>query len=108
MPEMRNLQMILFVNWGTCCKGTQSTYNIRVGRSASVTGPFLDKAGVDMMRKGGTMFVATTNGPCIGPGHAGILNAQGKEWLTMHFEGDVRLNGRSTLAIVPLRWGAEG
>ena len=30
----------LFVNWGLCCRGTNSTYNIRVGRSAAVTGPY--------------------------------------------------------------------
>ena len=31
----------LFANWGTCCAGINSTYNIRVGRSTSITGPFL-------------------------------------------------------------------
>jgi arabinan endo-1,5-alpha-L-arabinosidase len=25
----------LFTSWDTCCKGTSSTYNIRVGRSSS-------------------------------------------------------------------------
>ena len=29
----------LFVNWGKCCRGIESTYNIRVGRAKSVTGP---------------------------------------------------------------------
>src|ERR1035438_3985492 len=29
----------LFVNWGSCCQGPRSTYNIRVGRSQVVTGP---------------------------------------------------------------------
>src|SRR6185295_18830175 len=32
----------LFVNFGTCCAGVDSTYDIRVGRSGSVTGPYLD------------------------------------------------------------------
>ena len=44
----------LFVNWGTCCDGTDSTYNIRVGRSRSVTGPFVDKRGRDMLDRGGS------------------------------------------------------
>ena len=29
----------LFVNWGKCCRGTNSTYEIRVGRSETITGP---------------------------------------------------------------------
>jgi arabinan endo-1,5-alpha-L-arabinosidase len=98
----------LFVNWGSCCQGPKSTYNIRVGRSKSVTGPYLDKAGVDMLHSGGSLFLATTNGPLIGPGHAGTLNAQGKDWFTSDFEGDLRMNGKATLAIMPLRWNADG
>jgi arabinan endo-1,5-alpha-L-arabinosidase len=98
----------LFVNWGSCCRGPESTYNIRVGRSKSVTGPYLDKAGVDMLHSGGSLFLATTNGPLIGPGHAGILNAQGKDWFTSDFEGDLRMDGKPTLAIMPLRWNTDG
>ena len=98
----------LFVNWGSCCAGPKSTYNIRIGRSRAVTGPYLDKAGVDMLRNGGSLFLATTNGPLIGPGHAGTLNALGKDWFTSDFEGDLRMDGRATLAIMPLRWGADG
>jgi arabinan endo-1,5-alpha-L-arabinosidase len=97
----------LFVNWGSCCQGPKSTYNIRVGRSKTVTGPYLDKAGLDMLHRGGSLFLATTNGPLIGPGHASSLNAQGKEWFTSDFEGDVRMDGKATLAIMPLRWNAD-
>jgi len=98
----------LFVNWGSCCRGPKSTYNIRIGRSKSVTGPYLDKAGVDMLHSGGSLFLATTNGPLIGPGHAGSLNALGKNWFTSDFEGDLRMDGKATLAIMPLRWNADG
>jgi arabinan endo-1,5-alpha-L-arabinosidase len=98
----------LFVNWGSCCQGPKSTYNIRIGRSKSVTGPYLDKAGVDMLHSGGSLFLATTNGPLIGPGHAGTLNAKGKDWFTSDFEGDLRMDGKATLAIMPLRWNADG
>ena len=98
----------LFVNWGGCCQGPKSTYNIRIGRSKSVAGPYLDKAGVDMMHSGGSLFLATTNGPLIGPGHAGTLKGQGKDWFTSDFEGDLRMDGRATLAIMPLRWNADG
>jgi arabinan endo-1,5-alpha-L-arabinosidase len=98
----------LFVNWGSCCQGPKSTYNIRIGRSKVVTGPYQDKSGVDMLHSGGSLFLATTNGPLIGPGHAGTLNAQRKDWFTSDFEGDVRMDGKATLAIMPLRWNADG
>jgi arabinan endo-1,5-alpha-L-arabinosidase len=98
----------LFVNWGSCCRGPNSTYNIRVGRSKTVTGPYLDKAGVNLLQSGGSLFLATTNGPLIGPGHAGTLTADGKTWFTSCFEGNLRMDGKATLAIMPLRWNADG
>ena len=98
----------LFVDWGSCCQGTNSTYNIRIGRSKAVTGPYLDKVGLDMLKGGGSEFLPATNGPLFGPGHAGTLNAEGKDWFTSDFEGDIRMNGKATLAIMPLRWNADG
>lgn len=98
----------LFVNWGSCCQGPKSTYNIRIGRSKSINGPYKDKSGVDMLQSGGSLFLATTNGPLIGPGHAGTLHAKDKAWFTSDFEGDLRMEGKATLAIMPLRWNAEG
>lgn len=98
----------LFVNWGSCCQGPKSTYNIRIGRSKTITGPYLDKTGADMLQSNGSVFLPTANGPLIGPGHAGMLNAFGKEWFTSDFEGDLRMDGKATLAIMPLRWNADG
>ena len=77
----------LFVNWGSCCRGVNSTYNIRVGRSRKVTGPYIDKDGVDMLKAGGTLLLSN-QGPLFGPGHAGILVDNGKSWFTSDFEGD--------------------
>jgi arabinan endo-1,5-alpha-L-arabinosidase len=93
----------LFVNWGSCCRGVNSSYNIRVGRSRRVTGPYIDKDGVDMLKAGGTLFLSN-KGPLFGPGHAGILIDKGKSWFTCDFEGDARMNGKATLAIMPLTW----
>jgi arabinan endo-1,5-alpha-L-arabinosidase len=93
----------LFVNWGSCCRGVNSTYNIRVGRSRRITGPYLDKDGVDMLKGGGTLALSN-KGPLFGPGHAGILQANGKSWFTSDFEGDSRMGGKATLAIMPLNW----
>jgi arabinan endo-1,5-alpha-L-arabinosidase len=98
----------LFVNWGSCCQGPKSTYNIRIGRSKIITGPYLDRDGGNLLERGGSIFLPMTNGPLIGPGHAGILNAKGQTWFTSHFEGDLRMDGKATLAIMPLRWNADG
>ncbi len=98
----------LYVNWGSCCRGTNSTYNIRVGRSKSVTGPYVDKAGVDLMKSGGSVFLPNVNGPLIGPGHAGTLKTNGKTWFTSCFEGNLNMDGKATLAIMPLHWNANG
>jgi arabinan endo-1,5-alpha-L-arabinosidase len=98
----------LFVNWNGCCQGTNSTYNIRIGRSKTITGPYLDKVGSDMLQSGGSVFLPKANGPLFGPGHAGTLNAEGKNWFTSDFEGDIRMDGKATLAIMPLKWNADG
>ena len=96
----------LFVNWGQCCQGVRSTYNIRVGRSVSITGPYLDKAGVDMMLGGGSLFL-TTSGNFIGPGHAGIIPEGSTNWFSCHFYDGTR-EGRPTLGLLPLRWDGDG
>jgi arabinan endo-1,5-alpha-L-arabinosidase len=96
----------LFVNWGMCCRGVNSTYNIRVGRSRTITGPYLDKDGKDMLKGGGTLLLET-DGPFVGPGHAGIVNEGGREWLSMHFY-DATERGASMLAIRPLTWDPDG
>jgi arabinan endo-1,5-alpha-L-arabinosidase len=96
----------LFVNWGRCCRGVKSTYNIRVGRSPEITGPYLDKEGTDL-RKGGGSLVLATEGRFIGPGHAGILKEGERCWLSFHFY-DGSENGRSKLAIRGLEWTKDG
>lgn len=96
----------LFVNWGGCCAGVDSTYNIRVGRSTSVTGPYVDRNGKSMIGGGGSMLLESS-GRFIGPGQAGILNLNGTNWLTYHFY-DGNNNGDATLGVGQLNWSADG
>src|SRR5439155_4812703 len=49
----------LFVNWGHCCRGVESTYNIRIGRSRNIRGPYLDQEGMELLRGGGSLFLDT-------------------------------------------------
>jgi arabinan endo-1,5-alpha-L-arabinosidase len=95
-----------FVNWGWCCRGVKSTYNIRVGRSKEITGPYLDKDGADL-RKGGGTLVLETDGRFIGPGHPGVIKDGDRHLLSYHFY-DKDQNGRSRLAIRALEWDKDG
>ena len=96
----------LFLNYGGCCSGVDSTYNIRVGRSASVTGPYLDKSGANMIGGGGTMLLEST-GRFIGPGHPAIFVENGTNWFTYHYY-DANNNGAATLGLTQLQWDAAG
>ncbi|MEO8887120.1 MAG: family 43 glycosylhydrolase [Mucilaginibacter sp.] len=88
----------------TCCAGPNSTYNILVGRSKSVTGPYVDNVGRPMLQGGGKM-VATTRGTLIGPGHFGrMIIEPGIEKMSFHWEADLDQGGRSVLGIMPIVW----
>jgi arabinan endo-1,5-alpha-L-arabinosidase len=100
----RNGWYYLLGTHGTCCDGTNSTYNIVVGRSRSVTGPYLDNMGRDMLRGGGKMVLAA-HGRVTGPGHFGrYIEEDGVEKMSCHFEADLDRSGRSVLGIRPLLW----
>jgi len=94
----------LLVTHGSCCQGANSTYNIRMGRSRRVTGPYLDNMGVDMIEGGGKLFAAS-RGRHVGPGHFGLLDlGQGVQKFSLHYEADLDRGGVSVLDIRPLLW----
>jgi arabinan endo-1,5-alpha-L-arabinosidase len=94
----------LLVTHGSCCQGATSTYNIRMGRSRKVTGPYLDNMGVDMIEGGGKLF-AGSRGRHIGPGHFGLLELDGGvQKFSLHYEADLDRGGISVLDIRPLLW----
>ena len=109
----------LFVNHGSCCKGKDSTYNIRVGRARTITGPYVDRDGKPLADGGGTLFLES-DATRIGPGHFGrvvdydakatgsIAPSGGTERFSIHYEADTTRNGRSVLDIRPLSWSADG
>lgn len=89
---------------GTCCDGTNSTYNIVCGRSRSVTGPYIDNMGRDMLEGGGKM-VLSAGDRCTGPGHFGLyVEDEGCEKMSFHWEADFERSGRSTLGVRSLLW----
>jgi len=102
--EYRDGWYYLLGTHGTCCDGANSTYNIVVGRSKSITGPYLDNIGRDMLKGGGKMVLAA-GGRLIGAGHFGrIILEDGVEKMSCHYEADLDQSGRSVLGIRPLLW----
>jgi arabinan endo-1,5-alpha-L-arabinosidase len=96
----------LFVNWDSCCNGTNSTYKIRVGRGTSPTGPFVDSAGVPMLSGGGDSFIAT-DGSVIGPGHFSDFTENGVNYFSYHFYNGAN-SGNPTYAIEEFVWTPDG
>jgi arabinan endo-1,5-alpha-L-arabinosidase len=94
----------LLATHGSCCRGADSGYNIRVGRAKKITGPFLDNDGVDMIQGGGKFFLGSS-GRVIGPGHFGLLDlGEGVQKFSTHYEADLDRGGASVLDIRPLLW----
>ena len=100
----RNGWYYLLGTHGTCCDGVNSTYNIVVGRSRSVEGPYIDNVGRDMYHGGGRMVIAAGDRK-TGAGHFGrTIIDEGVEVMSFHWEADFDQGGRSVLAIRPLLW----
>jgi arabinan endo-1,5-alpha-L-arabinosidase len=102
----KNDYYYLFVSFDFCCRGKDSTYNVRVGRARRLTGPYLDRTGKAMMDGGGTLVVAGT-GRWAGTGHSAVLQEKDRDWLVYHAY-DTEWHGVSTLRISALRWDSQG
>ena len=96
----------LFANWGRCCRGLASTYEIRIGRSRRITGPYLDATGNGLATGGGTLLLKS-GGYRIGPGHPSFLRENGGIRMFFHYY-DGRRFGFATLGDLPLRWTEDG
>ena len=93
----------LIVNWGACCNGLSSTYELRIGRAHGVEGPFLDRDGRDMRAGGGSLLMAG-QGRQIGPGHAGLRHrADGTTVMSYHFY-DAARDGLPWIGEALLAW----
>ncbi len=109
----------LFVNHGSCCKGSESTYRIHVGRSKKITGPYVDRKGKPLTKKPGESFLVS-EGDRIGPGHfrkdPGRRSRRRRRGRTGTLQHPLRVRtgsprqidaGRRNAALV-LRWVAGG
>ncbi|GAA4695715.1 arabinan endo-1,5-alpha-L-arabinosidase [Promicromonospora umidemergens] len=94
----------LFVSFDTCCQGANSTYRLMVGRSTSVTGPYVDRAGTAMNSGGGTEILAS-HGSINGPGHQAVFADNDADALFYHYYTD---GGASRLGINLLAYDGAG
>jgi len=92
----------LFVSFDFCCRGVASTYRIMVGRSRTVTGPYVDRAGVQMTAGGGTELVRGA-GRYAGTGGSDV-HREGDRALLVHHYYDREQAGAAKLSIRELRW----
>jgi len=97
----------LFVSIDTCCEGVNSTYKIAVGRSAAITGPYVDETGAAMLA--GAATVLDSSGPrWKGPGGQSVDQDSAGTWIIAYHAYDAENNGNPTLQISDLYWGADG
>ncbi|MFF4499638.1 arabinan endo-1,5-alpha-L-arabinosidase [Streptomyces sp. NPDC001401] len=96
----------LFASYDACCQGVNSTYKIRVGRSASVTGPYVDSTGKPMLEGGGDLLLAS-HGRYIGPGGESVFRDHGQDWLAYHYY-DADDSGTPKLGLNRLNWTPDG
>ncbi|MEV5555067.1 arabinan endo-1,5-alpha-L-arabinosidase [Nonomuraea wenchangensis] len=94
----------LWVSFDACCRGAASTYRIMVGRSAGVTGPYLDRNGVAMTSGGGTQVLAGHDS-VHGPGHQAVFGDVDGDILVYHYYAD---NGTALLGINKIGYDAAG
>jgi arabinan endo-1,5-alpha-L-arabinosidase len=90
----------LWVSFDKCCQGAASTYRVMVGRSNSITGPYVDKAGKQMMQGGGTEIMAS-HGNIHGPGHNAVFTDNDADVLVYHYYDNA---GTALLGINLLRY----
>jgi len=96
----------LFFSADFCCRGVDSTYNIRVGRSNKIDGRYVDKDGKPLTQGGGSPVLAGGK-RWRGTGHNAIFSEAGTDWLVYHAY-DADEVGNAKLRIEALGWDDAG
>jgi arabinan endo-1,5-alpha-L-arabinosidase len=96
----------LFVSFDACCKAASSTYRTMVGRATSITGPYVDRAGAQMM-KGAAEELLASSGRYVGPG-GGTAYRDGALYFYVYHYYDAQDAGNAKLSIRPISFTADG
>jgi arabinan endo-1,5-alpha-L-arabinosidase len=103
----KNGYYYLFASWDYCCQGEKSNYKVVMGRSKTVTGPYVDKTGKPMELNGGSLIIEGDGKKWFGAGHNAAYTFDGKDYIIYHGY-DAADKGRSRLRIDELLWDADG
>jgi arabinan endo-1,5-alpha-L-arabinosidase len=97
----------LLMSWDKCCSGASSTYNIRVGRSTSMTEGFVDKDGVALLSGGGTKLMGDGNG-WVGPGAPVVVFNGTRAYLVYHAYDATKTGNVFAMHVSDLYWDDSG
>ncbi len=92
----------LFTSWDLCCRGVKSTYKTMVGRSKTVTGPYVDESGKLLLQGGGSP-VLLANSRWLGPGGESLLVRPRGEDLIVFHAYDAK-TGRPSMQLSTIDW----
>ncbi|MHB1974112.1 MAG: arabinan endo-1,5-alpha-L-arabinosidase [Acidimicrobiales bacterium] len=96
----------LFVSAGFCCRGIASTYQVVVGRSKTITGPYVDANGTSLTQGGGTELLGADQG-MIGPGSGSVYHSASTYLFDYHYY-DAFDGGAARLQVRHLYWTSSG
>lgn len=102
----KNGWYFLFVSFGKCCQGANSTYHVMIGRARAVTGPYLDREGRDLALGGGTLVIEGDSG-WKALGHNSAYTFDGKDYLVLHAY-ETADHYKSKLKVLEMTWDADG
>ncbi len=103
----RNEYYYLFVSKDYCCRAEKSDYKVVVGRSKTITGPYVDKTGLSMQADGGSLLLQGDSKKWYGAGHNAVYHADGNDYIVYHGY-DAADKGKAKLIIQLLHWDTEG
>ena len=97
-----------FGSQGTCCAGSNSTYHVKVARSKSIFGPYVDSQGRDMLGENRGEVVIKGDQNVAGPGHMSLIQDDNNDWW-MFYHGYEKANPVARVVFMDkLLWDDNG
>ncbi len=98
----------LFVSHDYCCRGMQSNYKVAVGRSRSISGPYLDRNGRDMAQGGGSLVIEGDKMEFEATGHCAAYHLNDSQDIFICHGYNIQLGGQAILMKKLIEWTPDG